>query len=54
MTVLKEIERENPVRNQRKKQPEPTPVSSPEIDSPSALEPARKKVQSTLATNGFY
>lgn len=52
--VLKEIEREDPAKTQRKKQPEPTQPPSPKPDAPPAPEPARGQVQSTLASQGFY
>ena len=56
MAVLRELEREEPVKQQRKKhQPEPTPALTPEADaSPVAPETRRPAVQSTLASQGFY
>ncbi|KAK4244170.1 hypothetical protein C7999DRAFT_35466 [Corynascus novoguineensis] len=55
--VLREIEREEPTKNQRKKQPEPVPnptsTSEPDGKRPSSQE-ARAPLQSTLASKGFF
>ncbi|KAL2167852.1 hypothetical protein VTG60DRAFT_719 [Thermothelomyces hinnuleus] len=57
--VLREIEREEPIKNQRKKQPDappnstPTPSSGTEQNAPASQE-TRAPLQSTLASKGFF
>jgi pyruvate/2-oxoglutarate dehydrogenase complex dihydrolipoamide acyltransferase (E2) component len=63
--VLREIEREEPAKNQqRKKQPEstpppaptaaPTPAPTSEADTLPAQEGTKPQVQSALASKGFF
>ncbi|KAL2181913.1 uncharacterized protein P884DRAFT_190899 [Thermothelomyces heterothallicus CBS 202.75] len=57
--VLREIEREEPIKNQRKKQPDappnstPTPSSGTQQNRPASQE-TRAPLQSTLASKGFF
>jgi len=54
--VLREIEREEPVKTQRKKQPEPSPTPAPssEAETAPASKETRVPMQSALASKGFF
>jgi len=52
--VLREIEREEPTKQPRKKQPEPTPGPPPEAAASPAPEAGRVALQSPLASKGFF
>ncbi|KAL2016477.1 hypothetical protein VTK56DRAFT_3473 [Thermocarpiscus australiensis] len=52
--VLKEIEREDATKGQRKRQQEPTQTPSPKPETSPATEAPQGRVQSVLASKGFY
>jgi len=54
--ALKELEREDATRSQRKKQAQAVtpPLAPKKNEAPAAAEPAKPKVQSAIASEGFY
>jgi len=52
--ALKELEREDATRSQRKKQAVAPPLAPKKEEAPAAAEPAKPKVQSAIASEGFY